>query len=278
MKSGKKLGFIGAGNMAGALIQGVLARKLYRAGDIWVSDAVAAQRRLARRRHGVSAAKDNVDLVRGSQLVVLAVKPQTLPQVLEEVRAAANSRHLFVSIAAGVPLRRIEQGLGGGAVRVVRVMPNTPALLGRGMSVLVRGSAASARDLRRAMRIFRAVGDAMAFEDEGLLDAVTGLSGSGPAYVYRLAEALIEGGVRQGLAAGVASRLVFQTFDGASAMLRETDQTPQQLREMVSSPGGTTLAGLAELERAGFFAAAVAAVAAATARSRELGGGADGER
>lgn len=272
MKVVKKLGFIGAGNMAGALVKGVLAAKLHRASEVWVSDAVAAQRRLVHRRYGVGAARDNVELVRGSEMVVLAVKPQALSAVLDEIRGAATSRQLFVSIAAGVPLRRIEQGLGGGAVRVIRVMPNTPSLLGRGMSVLVRGAAASARDLRRAMRMFRGVGDAMAVGDEKLLDPVTGLSGSGPAYVYRLAEALIEGGVRQGLDPCVATRLVFQTLDGASAMLLETGSTPKQLREMVSSPGGTTLAGLAELDRSGFFDAVVAAVGAATARSRELGG------
>ncbi len=271
MKVAKKLGFIGAGNMAGALIKGVLAAKLHRPTEIWVSDSVAGRCRLARRRHGVGAAKDNVELVRGSETVVLAVKPQVLSAVIEEIRGAANVRQLFVSIVAGVPLRRIEDGLGGG-VRVIRVMPNTPALLGKGMSVLVRGSAASAGDLRRAMRMFRGVGDATAVEDESLLDPVTGLSGSGPAYVYRLAEALIEGGVRQGLDPSMASRLVFRTLEGASAMLRETGSTPKQLREMVSSPGGTTLAGLAELDRAGFFDAVVAAVGAATVRSRDLGG------
>ncbi len=260
----KKLGFIGAGNMAGALVKGVLAAGLYRAADLWVTDSVPEQRRRVRRRYGVSAARDNRELVRGSQIVLLAVKPQVLPEVLKEVEPDVSSHHLFISIAAGVPLRRLETGLGGHA-RVVRVMPNTPALLGKGMSVLVNGSRATPGDLRRALRIFRG--------DELFLDPVTGLSGSGPAYVYRFAEALIEGGMRQGLPADVVGRLVFRTLEGAAAMLVETGMTPKELREMVTSPGGTTLAGLAALDGGGFMQAVTGAVAAATQRSRELGVG-----
>ena len=169
------------------------------------------------------------------------------------------------------PLGRIEEHLGRG-VRVVRVMPNTPALVGKGVSVLVGGSNATVGDLRAAMRLFRAVGDALTIADEGFLDAVTGLSGSGPAYVYRFAEALIDAGTRQGLDSATASRLVFGTIAGAAAMLSGTKMTPKQLREMVSSPGGTTLAGLGALDRAGFMQAIAAAVGAATERSRELGG------
>ena len=266
----KKLGFIGAGNMAGALIKGVLAARLYRPSDIWVTDTVPDQRRRIRRRYGVGAAEDNRALVRGSRIVVLAVKPQVLADVLAEARREVRRTQLFVSIAAGVPLSRLEGGLGG-AARVVRVMPNTPALLGKGMSVLVKGSRATDGDLRAALRLFRGVGEALTVDDEGLLDPVTGLSGSGPAYVYRFAEALIEAGAAQGLGPDVAGRLVFRTMEGAVAMLLETGMTPRQLREMVSSPGGTTLAGLAALERGGFMESVAGAVAAATSRSRELG-------
>jgi pyrroline-5-carboxylate reductase len=194
-----------------------------------------------------------------------------LPQVFREVGRETSARQLFVSIAAGVPLRRLEEGLGLGT-RVIRVMPNTPALLGKGVSVLVRGTNATEADLRAAMRVFRAVGDALVVGDERLLDAVTGLSGSGPAYVYRFAEALIEAGARQGLDPALAGRLAFGTIEGAAAMLVEARMTPRELREMVSSPGGTTLAGLAALDRAGFMQAVTAAVGAATERSRELGG------
>ena len=271
MPARKQLGFLGAGNMARALIKGVLDAGLYRAADLWVTDALAEQRRLTRRRFAVGAATDNRELVRKSEIVLLAVKPQVLPEVLQEVRSAVSSRQLFVSIAAGVTLSRLEGALGPEA-RVVRVMPNTPALLGKGMSVMTAGSNATARDVRRTMKIFRAVGEAIAVDDEGLLDPVTGLSGSGPAYVYRFAEALIAAGVRQGLADDVANKLVFRTLEGAAAMLLETGLSPKELREMVSSPGGTTLAGLGELDRAGFGKAVDGAVAAATARSRELGG------
>jgi pyrroline-5-carboxylate reductase len=271
MRRSKTVGFVGAGNMAGALIRGMLEARLYRAADLWITDPVASQRQKLRRRHGVCAAPDNRELVRRSKIVVLAVKPQVLPQVLDEIHVEVSDRQLFVSIAAGVPLRRLERGLGAGA-RTIRVMPNTPALLGKGVSVLVRGTNATDADLRCAMRLFRAVGDALAVADERLLDAVTGLSGSGPAYVYRFAEALIEAGARQGLDTALAGRLAFGTIQGAAAMLVEGRMTPKELREMVSSPGGTTLAGLAALDRAGFMQAVSAAVGAATERSRELGG------
>ncbi len=270
MGRSRTVGFLGAGNMAGALIRGVLDARLYRPSDLWVADPVATQRQKIRRRHGVCAAPDNRELVRRSKVVVLAVKPQVLPRVFEEVRGEASPRQLFVSIAAGVPLRRLEEALGLGA-RVIRVMPNTPALLGKGVSVLVGGTSAREADLRTAMRLFRGVGDAFAVADERLLDAVTGLSGSGPAYVYRFAEALIEAGARQGLEPAMAGRLALGTIRGAAAMLVEGRMTPRELREMVSSPGGTTLAGLAALDRAGFTQAVSAAVGAATERSRELG-------
>ncbi len=256
--------------MAAALIKGILDSGLHRPADLWVSDALADRVRLAKRRYGVEAAPSNRDLVRGSKTVVLAVKPQTLPEVLAEVRDEVASRHLVISIAAGFPLGKIARALHSG-VRLIRVMPNTPALLGKGMSVLVGGAHATGGDVRLATRIFRGVGDAVVLEDESLLDPVTGLSGSGPAYVYRFAEALIEAGVRQGLAEDVARRLVFQTLEGAAAMLKQAGLSPQALREMVSSPGGTTLAGLGAMEGAGFFDTMIGAVAAATARSKELG-------
>lgn len=266
----KKVGFLGAGNMAAALVKGILEAKLYRSSELWVTDVVPEKRRLLKRRYGVDWAAGNPELVRHSAIIVLAVKPQSLPEVLAEIRPEVSSKKLFLSIAAGFPVERLRRGLGETA-RVVRVMPNTPALLGRGMSVLVRGGRATAADERLALRIFRGVGDAISVSDESLLDAVTGLSGSGPAYVYLFAEALITAGIREGLPPALASRLVYQTIEGACAMLRETGASPKELRDMVSSPGGTTLAGLAQLETVGFVDGVVRAVAAATARSRELG-------
>lgn len=270
MKAAKSLGFLGAGNMAQALIRGVIAAGVHRASDVQVSDSAAQQRRRARSRFGVASTDSNADLVRRSKVVVLAVKPQVLPQVLEEVRAEARPSQLFVSIAAGVPISRIERGLGGD-VRVLRVMPNTPALLGLGMSVLVPGRHATRRDVALAMKLFRSIGDAVAVEDEALIDPVTGLSGSGPAYVYRFAEALIAGGVEQGLSPELARRLAFQTITGAAAMMQRTKESPAELRQKVSSPGGTTLAGLGVMEQRNFEGTVRAAIGAATARSRELG-------
>jgi pyrroline-5-carboxylate reductase len=271
MKS-RKIGFVGAGNMAGALARGLLATKRVRARDLWASDAVARQLARFARTHGVAPAADNATLVAGSEIVVLAVKPQSMSDVLAEIRPVATRRHLFVSIAAGVPTARLERELGG-RVRVVRAMPNTPALVGAGMTVVVRGAHATVADERRAADLFGGVGEVVRVKDEALMDAVTGLSGSGPAYVYRFTEGLIAGAVAEGLPQAVARRLAYQTLRGAAAMLQETGRSPEDLRAMVSSPGGTTLAGLAALDARGFVEAVAAAVTAATRRGRELGRG-----
>jgi pyrroline-5-carboxylate reductase len=236
-----------------------------------VSDVEAARRRRVERDFGVAATADNRSLVAGSATVILAVKPQVMDQVLAEIRPVIRPRTLFISIAAGIPLRRLEAGLGPRA-RVVRVMPNAPALVGRGMSVAVGGRHASDRDVAKTLAIFRAVGDAVATRSEALLDAVTGLSGSGPAFVYLFAEGLIDGGRGAGLPRNLATRLAVQTIAGAAAMLHGTDKSPAELRAMVTSPGGTTLAGLARLAADGFLASVRAAVTAATARARELAG------
>lgn len=266
------VGFLGAGNMAGALIRGLISAGLCRSGEVCASDVEPDKLRGLKRGMGIETTMDNVGLVRASKVVVLAVKPQVLDAVLAEIGPAVTSKPLFVSIAAGVRAKRIEAALGG-KPRVVRVMPNTPALLAKGMAAVVRGTHATGADERFALKLFRAVGKAVAVPDEALLDAVTGLSGSGPAYVYLFAEALIRGGIAAGLSAELAAELAFQTIVGAGAMLQETGETPRRLREMVTSPGGTTLAGLNELGRRGFSDAVAAAVVAATRRSIELGKG-----
>jgi pyrroline-5-carboxylate reductase len=266
----KKIGFIGAGNMAGALAKGLLATKRFRARDMWASDAEPKQLARFARAYGVPRAPDNGTLVAESEIVVLAVKPQIMQAVLAEVRPHATRRQLFVSIAAGMPTSRLEAGLGG-RVRVVRAMPNTPALVATGMTVVVRGAHATAADERRAAELFGGVGEVVRVKDEALMDVVTGLSGSGPAYVYRFAEGLIAGAVAEGLDETVARRLAYQTLRGAAVMLQETGRSPEDLRVMVSSPGGTTLAGLAALDARGFVDAVAGAVTAATRRGRELG-------
>jgi pyrroline-5-carboxylate reductase len=268
----KKIGFLGAGNMAGALIKGLLSAKLYRPQDIIVSDVLPAQLNKIKRAYKVDGVKNNRDVVRAAQTIILAVKPQILASVLADIQPEVTKEKLFISIAAGVPLRRLEAGLGG-AARVVRVMPNTPALLGKGMAVIARGNKAKPQDEKLTLTLFRGVGDAVAVKEEALMDPVTGLSGSGPAYLYLFAEALIAGGVQEGLSPKVATQLTFQTFEGAVAMLKEAGKSPKELREMVTSPGGTTLAGLSRLEAGQFFATVSAAVSAATQRSKELGQG-----
>lgn len=266
------IGFIGAGNMAGALIKGLLAAGAYAPEQIVASDVDGRRLQALRRRHGIHTTRDNVEVAGNAGVVVLAVKPQIIDAVLDQLPPAAVANRLFLSIAAGVTTRRLEQRLGGKA-RVLRSMPNTPALLGRGVSVLVRGTYARPADAKLGLALLRTVGDALAVDNEGLLDAVTGLSGSGPAYVYRFAEGLIAGGVAAGLAEDVARRLAFQTIAGAAAMLIETGESPETLRAQVTSPGGTTLAGLEELERRGFKDAVAAGVVAATKRSVALGKG-----
>jgi len=265
-----RVGFVGGGNMATALIKGLLAAGVHRPDEIVASDVDGAKLAALRRRFKIATSADNVTLVRRSRVVVLAVKPQIIDGVLAQLQPAVTPQKLFVSIAAGVSTERLERGLGPGA-RVLRVMPNTPALLGQGMSVLVCGRHALPRDERTGLRLLRAVGDALAVSEERLLDPVTGLSGSGPAYVYLFAEGLIAGGVAAGLAPDLATRLAYQTLVGAAAMLRETGETPEALRAMVTSPGGTTFAGLGVLGERGFKDALIAAVVAATRRAEELG-------
>lgn len=268
----KKIGFIGAGNMAGALIKGLLSAKLYRPQDMLVSDAMPAQLKSIKKAYKVDGLSDNRAVVREAQTIVLAVKPQIIDQVLTEVQPEVTKHKLFISIAAGVPLRRLETGLGTNA-RVVRVMPNTPALLGKGIAVAVRGHKAKPQDEKLTLTLFRGVGEALAVKDEALMDPVTGLSGSGPAYVYLFAEALIAGGVQEGLDPKVATRLAYDTIEGAVAMLKETGRSPKELRDMVTSPGGTTLAGLSRLAEGQFVETVIAGVMAATRRSKELGQG-----
>lgn len=267
-----RIGFIGGGNMASAMVQGFLAARLYKPGEIVVADVDAAKRRTLARRLKVAVTADNAAVAAGAPVLVLAVKPQILAAVLEALRPAITPDHLVISIAAGWPTARLERGLGGN-VRVVRAMPNTPSLLGKGMAVAVRGRFATPADEKLVLTLLRTVGRARAVADERMLDAVTGLSGSGPAYVYLFAEAMIAGGVAAGLTNEAAQELALQTLTGAAAMLQETGEPPARLRAAVTSPGGTTQAGLDELRRRGFGEAVQAAITAATRRAAELGQG-----
>jgi pyrroline-5-carboxylate reductase len=261
------VGFIGGGNMAEALIKGLLTSGRD-AKSIVVAEPDAKKRAAMAKRYKVAVTDDNAEVVGRSRIVMLAVKPQVLDDVLAAVEP--SDRELFVSIAAGVMLANLEKGLGGRA-RVIRVMPNTPCLVGKGASVICAGRHATAADVRTVTKIFAAVGDAHVIRDEKLLHLVTALSGSGPAYVYRFAEALVEAASRGGLAPELARSLTFQTIAGAAQMMIETGQDPAELRRAVSSPGGTTLAGLGHLDRKKFVDTVKGAVAAASKRSIELG-------
>ncbi len=264
-----RFGFIGAGRMATALARGFIAAKLATSERILASDPYPAAGEQFVSETGCRLAANNREVLAGSDVIFLAVKPQQIAQVMAELRGQATREHLLISIAAGVPLAALAAGLGD-APRLVRVMPNTPCLIGAGASGYCLGPNATGDDARLVGQLLAAVGTAHQV-DESLLDAVTGLSGSGPAFVYVMIEALSDGGVKMGLPRNVALALAAQTVRGAAGMILETHQHPGQLKDAVTSPGGTTIAGLAALEAAGARAAMIAAVEAATRRSAELG-------
>jgi pyrroline-5-carboxylate reductase len=269
MPLGKKIAFLGSGNMAEALVKGLLA-----AGTAAKDEIVCAEPRPERReelqaRYGIAAIASNTAAVQQAEIIVLSVKPQVMDALLDEIASAVDQGKLVISIAAGVPIAAIARKLGAGA-RIIRTMPNTPALVGAGATALARGTHATEADLVQAVALFEAVGTAVVVE-EHLLDAVTGLSGSGPAFVFIAIEALADGGVKVGLPRHVAMALAAQTVVGAGRLVLETGEHPGKLKDQVTSPGGTTIAGVHALESAGFRAALIAAVEAATKRSRELG-------
>jgi len=268
-----QIGIIGAGAMGGALAAGLLASGTS-ADAIRAADPDSDRRRQMEESRGIRCGADNREVVEQSDLVVLAVKPHQVAEVLRELGGADNpglTRPLWVSIAAGVSLASLAEGLPPGA-RLVRSMPNTPALVGEGATAFVANPEATDADRAAARLLFEAVGTAWESPSEELLDAVTGLSGSGPAYVFVFLEALGDAGVRMGLPRETARALATQTVLGAARLALESGRDPADLKAQVTSPGGTTIAGLERLEAAGFRSAIHDAVEAATRRSRELGG------
>jgi pyrroline-5-carboxylate reductase len=266
------VGFVGAGQMATALAAGWAKAGLLDVARSRAADPYPDVRERFRQATGVETVPTNGAVAALCDVLVLAVKPQVMPDVLAELRPAVEPRHLVVSIAAGVTMKTLTDGLGTN--RVARVMPNTPCLVGASASAFatrsVLGNPAAQRDAATVHRLFSAVGKAHHLP-EHLLDAVTGLSGSGPAFVYLFVEALADGGVRCGLPRDVALSLAAQTVLGAAKMVLETGRHPGALKDAVASPGGTTIAGLHALERAAFRAAAMDAVEAAARRAEELG-------
>jgi pyrroline-5-carboxylate reductase len=267
----RRIAFIGGGAMAEALAGGLIAGGIS-AGQIRIAEPRSERCAELRERHGVAASADYANAVRDSDLVVLAVKPGVIPTALAALRAEDLdlTSPLWISIAAGVRLASLEAGLSAEA-RIIRAMPNTPALVGAGATAICGNARADASDRSDARSLFENVGIAWEADAENLLDAVTGLSGSGPAYVFLFLEALIDAGEQAGLPRNAAEQLATQTVYGAAKLARDSDSSPAQLREQVSSPGGTTLAGLAALDEGGFREVLARAVAAATRRSVELG-------
>lgn len=268
MLKDRKIGFIGGGNMAEALIKGLISGGVP-ARELLVAEPVPARRDLLQERYEVSTTDDNSAVTSACDIILLCIKPQTCGQALKSLKAAIRPDQLFISIMAGVKTAAIEDAIGG-TPRVVRVMPNTPALVLEGASALCAGSHATNDDLSLGRHLFEMVGKSWVVEEK-LLDAVTGLSGSGPAYVLTFIEALSDAGVKNGLPRDVATGLAAQTVFGTAKLLLETREHPAVLRDKVTSPGGTTIAGLAALEKEAFRNAAISAVDAATTRSVELG-------
>lgn len=261
------IGLVGAGKMASALALAWKQRGLAR--HLVASDPHPAAREAFAKATGAAVTDDNAAVIRQADVVILAVKPQKLDEVVAPLKGTPDLSKLVISILAGASTAKLEKALGHG--RVVRVMPNTPCLVGESATGFCLGAGALAADAELAKLLFGAVG--RVFElPEGQLDAVTGLSGSGPAYVFQIIEALSDGGVLSGLPRDVATILAAQTVLGAAKLALETGRHPGQLKDDVASPGGTTIAGLLAMEEGGVRAALMNAVAAATRRSRELGG------
>jgi pyrroline-5-carboxylate reductase len=266
--SKRTIGFIGGGNMAEAMIRGLLRGEDFPAAQVSVSGPREERMRELREAYGIDATTDN-RVPAAAQIVVLSVKPQILSRVLDDVGSAISGDALVISIAAGVPVSAIQSRLASGT-RVIRAMPNTPALVDAAATAIAGGEHAREADLLDAKRIFDAIGLTVILE-ESALDAVTGLSGSGPAYVFLILEALSDAGVKVGLSRRTAQLLAAQTLLGSAKLLLETGEHPGRLKDMVTSPGGTAITGLHTLENGGVRTTLMNAVEAATRRSRELG-------
>ena len=269
MLRGQKVSIIGGGNMGEVLARGIISAGLTDAGDVIISDLSRERLDYLSRNYGVNITESNREALENATVIILAVKPQNMGEVLREISGSVRGDELFISIAAGIPLRFLEENLGG-KVRVVRVMPNTPALIGAGATALASGSYATENDLALARGIFDSVGITVTVKEE-LIDAITGLSGSGPAYGFIIIEALKEGGVKMGLNEDIALTLAAQTILGAAKLCLLGDKTPAELIDMVTSPGGATIEGIRALEMGKLKETLVSAVEAATLRSKELG-------
>ncbi len=266
----QQIGFIGGGQMAEALIRGIIASGVYRNNDILVAEPNEFRRDHLAHTYSVKTYNSNVPIFENCKIVILAVKPQTMKSLLEDCRERVQSQHIMITIAAGLPISFYMQSIGKSDTKIIRVMPNTPALVLEGASALSRNDNVSDDELREAEEIFLAVGEVVIL-DEVHLDAVTGLSGSGPAYVFSFVEALIDAGVKSGLTRVVSEKLALQTISGSIKLLRESGEHPAALRGKVTSPGGTAITALHVLEKVGFHGIIMDIVESAVIRSKQLG-------
>lgn len=263
-----RVGIIGAGQMGGALARGLLGRGVVRVNELLLSDRRPERLDELKQELGVSVTTQNGEVLENSELVIVAVKPQHLNGLLDELKELDLEGKVLVSIVAGARISRYEEFLGERA-KVVRVMPNSPCQIGFGISVLSPGKNVDAEALSKVKSVFAAVGEVLELPEE-YLDVVTAISGSGPAFFYYFAEALIEAGVKAGLSREVTTRLVQETMIGSGMMMKKTGKHPALLIDMVTSPGGTTIVGLEALDKKGFKAAVFKAVEAAFKRAKEL--------
>jgi pyrroline-5-carboxylate reductase len=270
MLTGKVVGVIGAGNMGEILIRGLIQSGKVKSSDIVASDANTERLDYIEKNYKVKTATSNQEVVQKASIVIIGVKPQNIDDLLNELSSSSHEGHLFISIAAGVNTDRIAAKMHHKS-GIIRVMPNAPASVLAGITALHPGRNVSPDDLKRAISIFDCVGRTVVIRNEALMDIVTGLSGSGPAYVFLLIESLSDAGVQLGISRKESSLLAAQTVYGAAKMLLETGKHPSELRDLVATPGGTTFAGLKSLEKGNFRSVVMDAVEAATARSRELG-------
>jgi pyrroline-5-carboxylate reductase len=269
MEKMKAIGFIGAGNMGEALIAGLLKANFVPPGQVMAFDSNGERLRFIQKKYGVKMASGNRPLSSQCDPILLCIKPQSMKEVIEEISESLDASKLLISIAAGIPLYAIE-AYARKQLRLIRVMPNIAVLVQEGASAIAPGNLANDTDLKIARDIFDCVGKTITIH-ESMMDAVTGLSGSGPAYIFLVIEALTEAGVHLGMTRDQAIMLATQTVRGSVKLLSETGEHPALLREKVTSPGGTTAAGLYKLEEGGLRKILIDAVNAATQRAKELG-------
>ena len=265
-----KISFIGSGNMAEAMIKGLLSKALIDKSCLIASDPLPERGRTLQERYGLRSTVDNKQAVQQANIVVLSVKPQVLPKVLLDLDGAIREDALVLSIVAGATLTMISEGLH--QRQVVRVMPNTPAMIGQGMSVWMATAEVTEQQKEQARLLLQALGEEIEVDDEDYLDMATALSGTGPAYVFLFMEALIDAGVHLGFSRRIAQQLVLQTMQGSVAFARQSAAHPAELRNMVTSPGGTSAEALYQLEKGGIRTVLSKAVWAAYQKSRYLGG------